>query len=213
MSISSSPSGKRLEALIAFSGIVLVALNLRAAVVSLPPIYQQIALSFPVSVASRSFMGTLPLVCFALFGLLARRASHLFGLEKSLLIAMVMVAAGELTRAWLSQSMLVFGFISVICLGGMGMGNVLLPSAITHYFRNCVRSVSGIFQCLMVVSASLPSLIAISVTTAMGWRSQSACGVCLGFSRCCRGCASHRLTTRRATLSAPHPSLCGGGPW
>ena len=103
MSISSSPSGKRLEALIAFSGIVLVALNLRATVVSLPPIYQQIALSFPVSVASRSFMSTLPLVCFALFGLLARRASHLFGLEKSLLIAMVMVAAGELTRAWLSS--------------------------------------------------------------------------------------------------------------
>ncbi|MGI4878916.1 MAG: MFS transporter [Janthinobacterium lividum] len=149
---------------------MLVALNLRAAVVSLPPIYDAIAASFPISIAARSLMGALPLVCFAMFGLLARSASRRFGLEKSLLIAMAMVATGEFARAALSHSMLVFGSLSVICLGGMGMGNVLLPPAITHYFRDRVGTISGLFQVLMVVSASLPSLIAVPTTEALGWR-------------------------------------------
>lgn len=167
---SSSPSGTRRDALLALAGVVLVALNLRAAVVSLPPIYDRIAGSFPVGLGAQSLMGSLPLLCFALFGALAPRMTRGVGLEKSLLIAMAMVAAGELARAWMSQSMLVFGLLSVVCLGGMGLGNVLLPPVITHYFPDRVGPVSGLFQVLMVVSASLPSLLAVPVADAAGWR-------------------------------------------
>ena len=171
VAISSAPAETRSGRLVALAGIVLVALNLRAAVVSLPPVYDAIAESSPVGVAARSFMGTLPLVCFAVFGLLARVASRRWGLERSLLLSMAMVATGELARATLSHSMLVFGGLSIVCLGGMGMGNVLLPPAITHYFRDRIGTISGLFQVLMVVSASLPSLIAVPVTSAFGWRS------------------------------------------
>ena len=171
VTISSSPSGTRRDVLLALAGIILVSLNLRAAVVSLPPIYDRIAESFPVSLGAQSLMGSLPLLCFALFGAAAPWVTRRFGLEKGLLFAMAMVAVGELARAWLSQSMVVFGLLSMICLGGMGIGNVLLPAVITHYFPKRIGPVSGLFQVLMVVSASLPSLVAVPVTDAVGWRS------------------------------------------
>jgi len=170
ITISSAPEGTRHEAAVALLGILLVALNLRAAVVCLPPIYSLVTTSFPVDSAARSLMGTLPLLCFAVFGLLARAASRRIGLERSLLLAMVMVAVGEAARAWLSDSMAAFALLSIVCFGGMGMGNVLLPPAIAHYFPTRVGTMSGVFQVLMVVSASVPSLIAIPAADALGWR-------------------------------------------
>ncbi|MGE9552889.1 CynX/NimT family MFS transporter [Erwinia amylovora] len=61
-------------------------------------------------------------------------------------------------------------FSSVICFGGMGMSNVLVPAAVKHYFPKRIGLVSGIFQVLIVVSASVPSLIAVSLSQAIGWR-------------------------------------------
>ncbi|MGH3263456.1 MAG: hypothetical protein ACRDNS_15850, partial [Trebonia sp.] len=63
--ISSTPARHPRGAVLALAGIVLVGLNLRPAVSAVPPIYTQIARSFPVSDAARSIMGTLPILCFA----------------------------------------------------------------------------------------------------------------------------------------------------
>ena len=132
----------------ALFGIILVVLNLRAAFVCLPPIYARLATSFPVDPAARSLMGTLPLLRFAVFGLLARAATRQIGLERSLLLAMVMVAVGEAARAWLSESMAVFALLSIVCFGGMGMGKVLVLPSIVHYFPTRVGTMSGVFPVL-----------------------------------------------------------------
>lgn len=80
VTVSPSPPRTHWEAPLALAGTVLVALGLRAAVVSLPPIYDRIAQSFPAGLGAQGPMGSLPLLCFAPFGIFATRVTRGFGL-------------------------------------------------------------------------------------------------------------------------------------
>lgn len=182
VTISSMPAKHRWGVFLPVAGIVLVALNLRRAVVSVPPIFDRIRQSFPISPMQQGIMGTLPLVCFAVFGTIAPRSTRRFGLEKSLVIAMAMVGIGEVLRASLSRSITFFGFFSIVCLGGMGFGNVLLPPAIKHYFPQRIGALTGVHLVLTAVSASLPSLVAVPLTNAFGWRFSVGIWSVLGFA-------------------------------
>lgn len=170
ITISSLPSKHRLGAWLALSGIILVALNLRAATVTLAPIYDYIEQNFAINATAISIIGMLPALSFALFGLLAPRLTRWIGLERSLILAMLMTCIGELLRGYVSQSVLSLGLFSIISLGGMGLGNVLLPPAIKHYFPNHIGLLTSLYTVLTAVSASVPSLIAVPVTETMGWR-------------------------------------------
>lgn len=168
--ISSTAPEHRLGAWLSLLGIILVALNLRAATVTLAPIYNYIEQNFAINDKAISIIGMLPALSFALFGLLAPRLTRLVGLERSLIIAMIMTSIGELLRGYLSQSAWSLGLFSFISLGGMGLGNVLLPPAIKHYFPNHIGLLTSLYTVLTALSASIPSLVAVPTTTTMGWR-------------------------------------------
>lgn len=150
--------------------ITLTGLNLRTAVASVSPIYSFLRQSLPVGPAAQSVMGTLSLFCFAIFGLLGGRIARRLGLEGGLILALAMIAAGEIARAALSQSIAVFGAISVLSLSGMGLGNVLLPPVIKHLFPGRVGALTSLYLILVAVSASAPSLLAVPFASAIGWR-------------------------------------------
>jgi len=151
-------------------GIVLVAMNLRTAVVSLSPIYDLIRHSFPVCAAAQGLLGTLPVLSFGVFGLLAPAVTRRFGLEIGLIIAMAMIGAGQLARACLGNSVISFEILSVVSLGGIGIANVLVPPAIKHYFPKAVGAMTSTYLVLVAVSASIPALVAVHVASAVGWR-------------------------------------------
>lgn len=164
-----SPINK-LGAWLSLSGIILVALNLRAATVTLAPIYDYIEDSFTINAKAISIIGMLPALSFALFGFLAPRLTCRVGLVKSLIIAMLMTCIGQLLRGYLSQSVWTLGLFSIISLGGMGLGNVLLPPAIKHYFPNHIGLLTSLYTVLTALSASIPSLLVVPITETMGWR-------------------------------------------
>lgn len=154
---------------LAVIGIVLVALNLRAAVSAVTPIYDQIGKSFTLTTTAIGVLGMLPTLSFAVLGAVTPRFVHRLGIEQSLLLAMGLVCLGEATRA-LAGNVWLFGLLSFVCLGGMGMGNVLLPPAIKHYFPQKIGILTSIYTTLTAISAAAPSLVAVPVTAAVGWR-------------------------------------------
>ena len=160
----------RLGVALAVAGIVLVGLNLRPAVASLSPIYEAVARSFAVGNGARSVMGSLPVFCFAIFGALTPRLARRIGLARSLALAMALVCLGQLGRAYLSHSVVIFGLLSVVALGGIGLGNVLVPQAIRHYLPQRIAQMTGLYLACTIVGASLPSLIAVPSADAIGWR-------------------------------------------
>ena len=164
------PPPNRLGVSLAVAGIVLVGVNLRPAVVAVSPIYETISGSFPVGNAARSVMGSLPVFCFAIFGALTPWLARRIGLARSLALAMALVCLGQLGRAYLSHSVVIFGLLSVVALAGIGLGNVLVPQAIRHYLPQRIAQMTSLYLACTIIGASLPSLIAVPGANAIGWR-------------------------------------------
>jgi CP family cyanate transporter-like MFS transporter len=154
---------------LALAGIILVVLNLRPAITSLSPIYDQIGKSFPLTTSALGVLGMLPPLAFAFFGSLTPRLIPKIGLERSLLIAMALIFGGQVIRSFTNDVWL-FGITLTVSLAGMGIGNVLLPPVIKSYFPDRIGLVTSIYAATIAVSAALPSLVAVPVTQIGGWR-------------------------------------------
>jgi CP family cyanate transporter-like MFS transporter len=154
---------------LAFAGIILIVLNLRPAITSLSPIYDQIGQSFSLTAATLGLLGMLPPLAFAFFGSLTPRLLSRLPLEKTILLAMALVCIGQVARSF-SNDIWLFGITSAVSLAGMGIGNVLIPPVIKRYFPDRIGVLMSVYAAFIAVSAALPSLVANPITQALGWR-------------------------------------------
>lgn len=159
--------------LLAFAGIILVALNTRAGITSLSPIYDQIAESFPITAIAQGIIGMLPPIIFALVGWITPRLISKRGLEKTAIIAMLWIFGGIVARSF-SIDIWMFGALFVVSLVGMGISNVLLPPVIKQYFPDRIGLMTSIYSSLIPLSVALTSAIAVPATQAWGWRFSTA---------------------------------------
>lgn len=158
---------RRKGVLIVFIGILLSALNLRAAVTSLSTIFAVVAkhvTGFNVTVA-----GTLPLIAFAVFGLLAPLLVRKMSYELALFGSMMLIAVGLGTRI-LMPNFGGFCAATVIALAGMAFGNTLLPPLFKRYYPDRIGIITAIYSVVLAVSAGIPSIISTDTATTLGWR-------------------------------------------
>ncbi len=155
--------------ILAFVGIVLVALSLRTAVAAISPILGQISHEIPLSALIVSLLGAVPPVAFAVSGLLAPVISRRVGLDRTLLLAIGVMVVGHLGRA-LAPSAGVLLAATVVTLLGVGVANVLLPPIVKRYFPDRIGTVSAIYITVMSFGSAVPALVAVQVSDAAGWR-------------------------------------------
>ena len=150
-------------------GIVVVGLNLRIAVGAASPILNMVRVDVALTGMQAGLLGTVPVASFAVFGSLAPLVARRFGLEPTLIAAMLASAAGEIVRSTVATSS---GFLvwTVIALAGMGMGNVLLPPLVKRYFSDRIGPVTAAYSVAMCFSATLPALFAVPIARELGWR-------------------------------------------
>src|SRR5258708_23033451 len=116
----------------ALLGIVLVAFTLRQAVAAISPILGDIRVDIPISNIGVGLLGTLPPILFAASGFIAPRVAHGIGLDGGIALALVLMTAGHLVRAFAPGfAVLLVG--SIVAFAGTGIGNVLLPSIVRRY--------------------------------------------------------------------------------
>jgi MFS transporter, CP family, cyanate transporter len=155
--------------LLALTGMLLVALNVRTAVSSLSPIIPFIRDDFELSNLAVSFLGMLPPLGFALSGLIAPIITRRIGLEAALLTLLATIALGSVIRA-VSGDWSLLSVGTMLALIGMGMGNVLLPVVVRKYFPDRIGTMTGLYLVIVSVGAFSPPLIAVPVAEAAGWR-------------------------------------------
>ncbi|MFS0866125.1 MFS transporter [Microbacterium sp. 179-B 1A2 NHS] len=154
---------------LALVGIVLIALSLRSAVASLSPLYDAIGEDFALPAAVVGLIGTVPPLCFAVFGFLASGIERRFGLERTTIVALGVVTIGLVARALATDATgLLAG--SALVFAGVGVGNVLLPALCKKYFPDRLGLLTTLYSTMMAVSTSVPPLIAVPVANAAGWR-------------------------------------------
>lgn len=163
------PLAVRRGRILAVVGIVLLAFSLRSAVASLSPLFDAIGEDFALPAAVLGLIGTVPPLCFAVFGLLAAGFERRFGLERTTLVALGAVGLGLVARAAaLDAYGLLFG--SALIFAGVGVGNVLVPALVKKYFAERIGLLTTVYTTTMAVSTFLPPLIAVPIADAAGWR-------------------------------------------
>ena len=155
--------------LVVLAGIVLVGLNLRLAVAAVSPIIGSVREDFAVSTTQIGLLGTIPVAAFAIFGTLAAPIARKVGLEPAIILAMLFAVVGQLLRAVAPSAPVFLGW-SVLALGGMGMGNVLLPPLVKRYFPDRIGVVTASYSVALTLGTAVPPLLALPVAEAAGWR-------------------------------------------
>ncbi|PRY36285.1 CynX/NimT family MFS transporter [Umezawaea tangerina] len=153
----------------ALVGIVLVALTLRQAVAAVSPILGDIRVDVPMSDIGVGVLGTLPPILLAVSGFVAPRVARGIGLDGGIVVALLLMTAGHLVRAFAPGFAVLLGG-SVVALAGTGIGNVLLPPIVRRYFPDRVALMTAVYACVVGVSTAVPAALAAPVAERAGWR-------------------------------------------
>lgn len=161
--------GRARGVVLALLGILLVALAMRSAAGVIGPVFPILADDLGLDVVVLSVLGAAPPFGFALAGLLVPGATRRLGLEGSLIVAVALIAAGQLLRAQSGEAVLLVGSTFLVMVG-IGAANVLLPPLVRRYAPGRIGLVTGVYLVLMSVSASTPAFVGVQLAEATGWR-------------------------------------------
>lgn len=152
------------------AGMLLVALNLRAAITSLGALLGEVREGLGLSGAMAGFVTTLPTIAFAVFGALAPWLVRRFSPARVLVAAMAALAAGQAMRI-ATGSALVFVATSALALAGIAVANILLPMLVKQHFPHRTGVVTGAYTVALTVGTTVASAAAVPVAHAAGsWR-------------------------------------------
>ena len=154
---------------LAIATIALLAINLRTAVSSISPVVSYIQQDISLPIVTIGLLGIAAPLSFAIASSLSYRPARLLGVEKTLMLTVLMIILGHLLRAFSWDSTALF-FGSLLSLLGMGIGNVLLPVMVRKYFPNRVGLVSSFYLTLTALSATMASFVAVPISEVAGWR-------------------------------------------
>jgi cyanate permease len=150
---------------ILIKSVLFVAGAPRAPITVVGPLIEVIRSTFDLGATVAGFLTTVPLLAFAAISPFAAWLNK-YGLEKSLFVAIMLIAAGILLRSAGSPLCLYIGTCIIGC--GIAVGNVLLPSLVKRDFLAQITPLTA--QCVGYgLAAAGPPLIGASREIAATW--------------------------------------------
>jgi MFS transporter, CP family, cyanate transporter len=155
-------SGRGAALLIA--GAIVLGINMRAAITSLPAIFPELESALHLSAGTLSLLAAIPVLCFGVFSGAGAPLSRRFGEERVLGMAVVLLAAGLLLRGADPRVLLFPG--TVIAGAAIALLNVLLPSLVKRRIPERAGLVIGLYLAMLSVGAIVASAVAVPVFNA-----------------------------------------------
>jgi MFS transporter, CP family, cyanate transporter len=155
--------------LMALAAIALLALNLRTAVSSISPVVAFIQEQISLPIVTIGLLGLAAPLAFAIATSLSYPPARRVGVERTLILTVILIVLGNLLRAVAWDATALFAG-SLMSLLGAGMGNVLLPVMVRKYFPGRVGIISSFYITLTALSATMGAFFAVPVAQAFGWR-------------------------------------------
>jgi len=151
--------------------IILIAANLRAPITSVGPVIPEISGSLRLSSTAIGLFSAVPLICFSLFSTFMPRFSGMAGLERLLLLSLLLLSFGIAIR---SAGSVFYLFAGSVFIGiAITIGNVLMPAFIKKKFPNRGGTVTGLYLFSMNIASAFAVGYSISLGRIgnLGWRS------------------------------------------
>jgi MFS transporter, CP family, cyanate transporter len=150
------------------AALLLVALNLRAAIAAVSPVLPDLRADLGLSASVAGLLTTLPVLCFAVLAPAAAWWGNRIGLDRALFIACVTIAVGTVWRV-LGGTVTLLA-VTVLIGAAMTVGNVLGPAAIKRDFAARAGPATGLFTAFLIVGAAAAAAVTAPVAVASHWR-------------------------------------------
>lgn len=139
--------------------LLLIAFNLRPLFASLSVLLPEIAQALHISGTVAGYLTTLPVLCLGVFAPLTPSLADRYGVERVLLIVLVLIGVGTALRAFDMVTALFVG--SALAGAGIAMGNVLLPSVVKRDFPDRVALMTGLFTMSLCGGAATAAALSV----------------------------------------------------
>lgn len=151
-------------------GLLLLSVNLRPVAASIGPVLQELREALAMSPAEAGLLTSLPVLAFAVFGVLAPAAARRVGVHRVTLLALLAVVAGLSGRATTHSKGIFFG-LTLLALAGMAMANVLMPALVKLHFPDRIGTMTAIYTTGLSVGLTAALTFTIPIGDLLGsWR-------------------------------------------
>ncbi len=159
-----------MQRLLVLLGIVVLAFNMRPAAVSIGPVLAELTDELSMDSTMAGVLTTLPVLCFASFGMVAPVVARRFGVHRVTLTSLALVVLGLGLRAR-ADSVWTFLGLSLVGLAGMAAANVLLPSLVKLHFPRRIGLLTSIYTTSLAIGLTSASVLTAPISAAAGsWR-------------------------------------------
>ncbi len=151
-------------------GVAAVAFNLRPAIASVAPVLLDIERSTGLAGTEAGLLTTVPVLAFGICSPLAAALGRRFGIEKTLVGALGLLAVGILARSLPSVGSL---FAGTVLLGvAIAVGNVLAPALIKRDVPDRARFATAVYSMTLSAGAAVAAGVTVPIEHAAGtgWR-------------------------------------------
>jgi CP family cyanate transporter-like MFS transporter len=148
------------------AAIVLLGINLRTVIASLPPLLADVRADLGLSATVAGLLTTLPVVCFGALALVGPRLARRVPLERVLVACAVATAAGAALRGLDDAPALFIG--SLLAGAAVGIGQATLPVLIRLAFPDATGLLTGAYSMALPLGATLGSGAAVPLARAFG---------------------------------------------
>lgn len=156
---------------------VVTATGLRPGATSIGPVLPEISAGLGLTATNAGILTALPGLSFALIGLTANRLTMHTGVAGSLLVASAFSTVGLILRVF-TDSWVAFLVLSALALGGMAIGNVVLPTFIKTEFPRRASQMATAYATFLSVGATVPIVLGPALISSgdnwlgpdQGWR-------------------------------------------
>jgi CP family cyanate transporter-like MFS transporter len=151
-------------------GVLLLALNLRAAIAGLSPLLPDVRADLELGRATAGLLTTLPVLCFGLLSSPVALLGRRLGVGPALLLGLVAIVTGSALRGLPGAAGLVLGTAAIGA--GITIGNVLLPSVVKQNFPHRQGLLTGLTTSAMTGGAALAAAVTapLAHSAGLGWR-------------------------------------------
>jgi MFS transporter, CP family, cyanate transporter len=169
--MTSTSTAPRVRSVLAVTGLVLAAINLRPAITSLGPVLEEVRAGLGMSAAVAGLLTSVPAVCFALVGFTAPRLARRWGTGGVIAFGVGALTLGLAVRPFAGGTP-AFIALTALALAGIALANVLLPVVVKQRFPDRVGAMTGLYSVALNLGASTAAAVTVPLTSAFGgdWR-------------------------------------------
>lgn len=152
--------------LLPLTALTLVAINLRIAITSVPPVIVNIKEATGWDDTALGVLTTIPVLCMGLFALVVPRIAARIGRRHTVALALAMIAVALLSRWNTEWTWLLYP--SVFLAGtGIALAGGLLPGLVREQMPHAVGLATGIWTSALMLGAALGAALTIPIALAL----------------------------------------------